>query len=338
MYSSYYFARLYGDKVLGYTAGVLTFAILLFGEVLPKSYATVHAEVFARFMAPIIYLFGIISSPVIWIFDAIVKIFFKIFGIKKQKLVSDEELIAMVSIGEEEGSLQENEKEIIENVLEFNDIEVQEIMTPRVNIDAMHEDYNLKEAAEFMLNHSHTRIPVYRDTIDNIIGFVTHRELLEELHNEVDSHTTLRQLKIRKPLTVSHSLRVHSLFKLFNKKQTQMAIVYDDNGKVLGLATMEDLIEEIVGEIMDESDRPEDDIKKISVREFEVSGQIHLDQLADITDLEFEYPEYKTISFLVHEKLGKHPVKNQKFIVNDWEFTVKQTFKNTILKIHVKRL
>ena len=117
-----------------------------------------------------------------------------------------------------------------------------------------------------------------------------------------------------------------------------MAIIYDDGGKVLGLATMEDLIEEIVGEIVDESDTPEDEIKKISDREFIVSGQIHLDQLADLTDIESEYPEYKTIGFLVHEKLGKHPSKNQKFTLGGWEFTVKRIFKNTILKIHIKKL
>lgn len=338
IYSSYFFGKLYGNAALGYTTGVLTFMILLFGEVLPKSFATGHSKTVGLLVAAPVYYIGIIISPIISIFEAIVKISFKIFSIKKQKLVSDEELIAMVSIGEEEGSLQANEKEIIENVLEFNDIEVREIMTPRVSIDAMHEDYNMKEAAEFMLNRSHTRIPVYRDTIDNIIGFVTYRELLAEFHGEFDTHTTLRQLALRKPLTVSQAFRVHALFKLFNKKQAQMAVVYDDHGKVLGLATMEDLIEEIVGEIVDESDRPEDEIKKISAREFEISGRIHLDQLAEITGLEFEYPEYKTVGFLVHEKLGKHPLKNQKFQIRDWEFGVKRMFKSTVLKIHLKKL
>ena len=176
IYSSYYFGELYGNAALGYTVGILTFVLLLFGEVLPKSFATCHGKAVGIVVSAPIYYIGIIIGPIIWIFDCIVKVVFKICRIKKQKLVSDEELIAMVSIGEEEGSLQENEKEIIENVLEFNDIEVREIMTPRVNIDAMHEDYNIKEAAEFMLNHNHTRIPVYRDTIDNIVGFATYRE------------------------------------------------------------------------------------------------------------------------------------------------------------------
>ncbi len=337
VYSTIFFENLLGDAVLGIVAGVLTFVLLLFGEVLPKSYSTSHAATVGLSLSAPIYFIGILITPVIWIFEIFVKIFFKIFKIKKQNLVSDEELIAMISIGQEEGSLQENEKEIIENVLEFNDIQVKEIMTPRINIDALPEDYNLAEATEFMLNHSHTRVPVYRDTIDNIVGIVTYKELLAEFHGEFDPHTSLRQLELRPALKISTAMHVHSLFKLFNKKQTQMAIVFDDNAKMAGIVTMEDLIEEIVGEIVDESDLPEEEIRKISDTEYEVSGRIHLDQLADLTGIELEYPEYKTLGFLTFEKLGKHPMKNQKFYIEDWEFTLKQLYKNTILKIHIKK-
>lgn len=337
IYSTVYFESLFGDKILGIVAGVLTFILLLFGEVLPKSYATSHASTVALAVATPIYYIGIIISPVIWLFELFVKLFFKLFHIKKQQIVSDEELIAMLSIGEEEGSIQKNERDIIENVLEFNDIQTSEIMTPRIHIDAMHEDYNLKEAAEFMLNHTHTRIPVYRDTIDDIVGVVTYKEMLEELHEESDIHTTLRQINLRPPLKVENTMRVHTLFKLFTKKQAHLAIVLDEKGSTVGLVTMEDLIEELVGEIMDEKDEPDEEIKKITDGQFEVSGRIHLDQLAEITGIELEYPEYKTLSFLILEKLGRMPTKGEKLQIGDWQFSVSKIYKHTIIKVLLKK-
>ena len=147
------------------------------------------------------------------------------------------------------------------------------------------------------------------------MGIVTYKELLAEFHGEFDPHTSLRQLELRPALKISTAMHVHSLFKLFNKKQTQMAIVFDDNAKMAGIVTMEDLIEEIVGEIVDESDLREEEIRKISDTEYEVSGRIHLDQLADLTGIELEYPEYKTLGFLTFEKLGKHPMKTKNSIL-----------------------
>lgn len=328
----------FGSVGIGITTGLMTLLILLFGEVIPKSFGTAHTQGISLWSAPTIYFLGQMIRPVIWLFDGIVKAFFRLFGIKKEKLVTDEELIALVSIGQEEGSLQENEKELIENVLEFNDIRVEEIMTPRVHIDAVPEDYNLNEAAEFMLNHSHTRIPVYRDTIDNIVGIVTYKEILQEVKGDGDMHKTLRQIDLRTPLKVAHSTMIHWLFKTLNSKRTQMAIVLDEHGGTGGLVTMEDLIEELVGEIVDESDIEEDMYKQISDQEYELSGRLSLETLEKISGLKLEYPGYKTVNYLIIEKLGHLPGKGKKVQIENWEFTVAQVHRHTIIKVNMRLL
>lgn len=326
----------FGPAGIGIATASMTVLILIFGEIIPKTIASKYAKNVLLFFAAPLFFLEILIRPVIWVLDGIVKLFFKLFGANHEKMVSDEELIAMVSIGEEEGTLEKNEKEFIENVLSFNEIRVEEIMTHRVHVEAMPEDLTVKQAAEFMINHSHTRIPVYRDTIDNIVGIVTHRELLEHFSdNEVDKK--LRQVTLRNPLKIAQSMLIDDLFVLFNKQHRMMAIVLDEHGGTAGLITMEDLLEELVGEIVDESDIEEDEIKKLDTHEYEINGKLHLDQLAEITALKFEYPEYKTVNFLLIEKLGHIPKKGTKITISGWDFTVTQTYRNTILKVHLKR-
>lgn len=326
----------FGPAGIGIATASMTVLILIFGEIIPKTVASKYAKnVLLFFSAPLFFL-EIMIRPIIWLLDLIVKLFFKIFGANHEKMVSDEELIAMVSIGEEEGTLEKNEKEFIENVLSFNDIRVEEIMTHRVHVDAMPEDLTVKQAAEFMVNHSHTRIPVYRDTIDNIVGIITHRELLEHFTDD-DIEKKLRQVTLRNPLKIAQSMLIDDLFVLFNKQHRMMAIVLDEHGGTAGLITMEDLLEELVGEIVDESDIEEDEIRKLDTNEYEITGKLHLDQLAEITGLVFEYPEYKTVNFLLIEKLGHIPKKGEKLHVSGWEFTVTQLYRSTVLKVHLKR-
>lgn len=335
-YTTVVLTRAFGAAGLGIATLIMTIVILIFGEIIPKTIASSHSKEILLSLALPVYLLKTILSPLVWLFDAIVQGVFKLAGLKKQKNVSDEELIAMVSIGEEEGSIEKNEKEIIENALHFNEIRVEEIMTPRVHIDAMPEEYDLKEAGDFMVNHSHTRIPVYRDTIDNIVGIVTYRELLENLRGG-DMNKTLRQINLLPPLKIAASMLIDDLFLLFNKQRRMMAIVLDEHGGTAGLITMEDLLEELVGEIVDESDKEEEDIKKISEHEFEVSGKLQLEELVELTGLKLKYPEHKTVNYLIIEELGALPKKDQHFKIGDWEFTVLQLHRNTILKVRVKK-
>ncbi|MBU0981687.1 hemolysin family protein [Patescibacteria group bacterium] len=330
--------RVFDSAAVGIATGVLTLLILIFGEILPKSFATAKAQQIGLFVSPILYVLGIVLTPIIWILDLIVAIFFKILGHKKTARVTDEELIAMAAISAEEGIIGTHEKELIENVLEFTDIRVEEIMTPRVHIDAIPEDYNLNEASDFFIHKTHTRIPVYRETIDHIVGILTLKDLFESLYEcEEEDKMTVRQIDLNTPLRVSHSMQIHDLFLLFKKQRQHLAIVIDEYGGTAGLITMEDLLEEIVGEIEDESDLTEERLKKITELEYEVSGHIQLDELEEILNIEFKYPGHRTISYLIIEELDRLPKKGDKITVKDWEFTVTQMWRHSILKVHVKK-
>ncbi|MBT5517014.1 HlyC/CorC family transporter [Candidatus Peregrinibacteria bacterium] len=329
----------YGSAAVGVATGLLTIVVLIFGEVIPKSLATTYANKLSLLVAPILFWFAIIITPLIWILDGLVKFLLLLLGTKKQKQVTDEELIAMAAIGEEEGTIDEHERELIENVLEFNDIRVEEIMTPRVHMDAMPEDHSVAEAAQFIIHKTHSRIPVYRETVDNIVGILTVKELIKCMHNDDDTEElTVRQIKTATPLKVLHSMPIHDLFHQFKTKRTHMAIVIDEHGGTAGLITMEDLLEELVGDIEDEEDSTEDRIKTIGDGVFELSGRVELDELHELTGLEFNHPEYKTVSFLITEQMGRLPRKGQSVEIEGWSFKVTQMWRHTIFKVELKKI
>jgi CBS domain containing-hemolysin-like protein len=333
------FTRIFGDAGIGIATGVLTAVILVFGEIIPKSLATTYAKILGPLFAPALYTVGIILTPIIFVLDLLVNLMLRIFGAQHHIQVTDEELIAMASIGAEEGSIDEHEFEMIENALEFNDIKIGDIITPRVHMDALPEDHHLDNAAEFVVNHSHTRIPIYRDNIDHIVGILSIKELLRALHEEEHPEKiSLRQIHLLTPLKVPDSMHVKELFREFKKKRQHMAIVIDEFGGTEGLVTMEDLLEELVGEIEDEMDMEEAHVKTLGKNHFELSGRTELDEIADITNLEFEHPEYKTVSFLIIDELGQLPREGQSVMIEGWQFTVTQMLRNTILKVELKLL
>jgi putative hemolysin len=333
-----YMTEKYGDAGVGIATGVLTVVVLVFCEVVPKALASSYAPVVGTLTAFPMYVIETILTPLIFVLDLMVKIILRVLGNTEQKQVTDEELIAMASIGAEEGSIEAAEAELIENVLEFNDIRVDEIMTPRIHIDAMPEDYSLDEATEFALNHTHSRIPVYRNTIDNIVGLVSTKDLLKQTYEEEKTdEVTLRQIPLYTPIKVAQSMKVKELFHQFKSKRTHMAIVLDEHGGTEGLITMEDLLEELVGDIEDEQDIDEEWVKKIREGFYEINGRLELDELTKLTGLEFDYPEYKTVNFLILEKLGHLPHKGEKLSVENWEFMVHQMHRHTILKLHLRK-
>jgi CBS domain containing-hemolysin-like protein len=323
---------------LGLASGVLTIVSLIFGEALPKAMASVHAQQIGLLVSRPIRLYVLILTPLVWVLDKFINFALKLLGTSKQVQVTDEELIAMASIGAEEGSIEKHELEWIENALEFNDIQVEGIMTPRIHIDALPETYDLDDAAEFIVNHTHTRIPVYRENVDHIVGILSVKELLKQYHQqEKPKETTLRQIQLHAPLKVPHTLSIRDLFHQFKRKHVHMAIVLDEHGGTAGLVTMEDLLEELVGDIEDEDDL-EVKAKKLDKNTYELSGRTELDEVAELTGLEFDYPEYKTVSFLITELLGSLAKEGEKIRIKKWEFTVTKMLRNTILTVLLKKI
>lgn len=334
-----YMTERFQSAGVGIATGVLTLLILIFGEILPKSFATAHPKKVGTLVAGPLYYIGVLTTPIIWLLDLVVTATLRLFGIKHNIQVTDEELIAMASIGAEEGSIDEQELALIENALEFNDIPVEGIMTPRVHVDALPETYKLDEAAEFIVHHTHTRIPVYRESVDHIVGILSIKELLKQYHTEENPEKImLRQIALLTPLKVPHTLPVRELFHRFKKQRMHMAIVLDEHGGTAGLVTMEDLLEELVGDIEDEQDLQEEHVRKISDAEYELSGRVELDELAKIMNVKFRHPDYKTVSFLMVDTLGYLPREGQTVVVQGWEFTVLQMLRNTILKLRLRKL
>lgn len=328
----------FGSAAVGIATGVLTLVVLIFGEIVPKSLATTYAKRISLTVSPPLWLLGILLTPIIWVLDMLVKGMLTLLGSEKKTQVTDEELIAMASIGAEEGSIDEHERELIENVLEFDDICVADIMTPRVHVKALSEDQNLTAASQYVVHHPYSRIPVYRETMDHMVGFLSTKILLKELHEEENpDDVTLRQIDLHKIIKVSGKISINELFHRFKREHSHMAVVLDEHGGTAGIVTMEDLLEEIVGDIQDEEDSEERQVE-LAPDHYELSGRLELDELTELTGLEFDFPEYKTLNFLIVEKLGKLPRKGQKVQIENWEFTVTQMLRETILKVEAQRV
>lgn len=303
-YAAVVFTELFGDSGVGIATGVMTLMILIFGDIAPKTYANQHMAGVALFMARPIWLLQMILWPVVWFLELVSKLTNKIFGAKTGYTVTEGELVAMLKIGAQEGTIERQEKELIENVLEFNDIEVEEVMTPRVTIDAMDSEMTIQEAVEYVKKHSHTRIPIYEDTIDNIIGIISIKDLLKYF-DECSPNKKLKNIKLMTPLEVPLSKKINKLFREFQRKHIHMAIVIDEYGGTAGLVTLEDLLEEIVGEIVDEFDVHEKPIEVIDDRTIIVDGSVVADDVNDFFKVRVWADDSETISSLITDHLHR---------------------------------
>lgn len=328
----------FGNAAVGLAAGLVTFVSLIFGEILPKSFASTYAKPFALFSAWPLYFLSLILTPIIWFFDKIIKLALFLTGSKNQEIITDEEILALANMGAEEGAIEEEEREFIENVLEFNDIRIDELMTPRVHMDVMPEDFDLYEATDYVVNHTHSRIPVYRETTDHIVGILSVKELLRYVNEEEKpDEVTLRNLELQRPLKVPASMKAQQLFTMFKNEKSHIAIVLDEHGGTAGLITMEDLLEELVGDIMDEEDE-EEHVRQVNNVTWEISGRTEIDELEEIFGKELELPDYKTVNYLASERMKGVPRVGQSFIYEGWEFEVSKMHRNTILKFKIQKL
>lgn len=315
-----YFTNLIGSYGAGIATGVMTIVLLVFGEVLPKSFANKNPVLFAQFVAYPLVLFGYLAFPLIWAFE---KVLVAITG-KHMHTVSEDEVMAMVSMGAEEGSLAKHEKEFIENVLEFNDISVDDIMTPRTEIFALENTVTIEDAIKEAITAAHSRIPVYEDDLDHIQGFVTIKQLLALSMDESTHGKTLGEIELYKFVKVPTTRKIYSLFLEFKRKRTHIALIFDEHGGTEGIVTMEDIIEEIVGEITDETDEVEE--ADITVNE---DGSLLLTANAEIGDIERHldveiagYENVDQISWVILDFLKRFPKKNEEMIIGGAKFTV----------------
>ncbi len=304
--------------------GVMTFLILVFGEVIPKSVATRNSVLIARMVIYPIYWCSVLFRPIVIFLDFIPKITGKI---KQTPAVTEEELMTFVEVVEEEGEIKEEEKELIHNIFEFDDTNASEILTPRADmfVIEVNEPLDLK----MIVSSGFTRIPVIEESIDNVVGILNVKDLLASMAKGEET-VDVRQL-MRPPYFVPEHKKLDSLLGQFKKRKSHMAIVVDEHGGVSGLITLEDALEELVGEIRDETDKEEPLIVRQRNKDWVVLGKADIDEVNDVIQMDIpDSAEYDTFSGYILEQIGRIPAENEKFTVGEYEITVKSMDGNRI--------
>lgn len=285
---------------------ILSFFTLVFGELVPKRMAMKYYEKIAYATIGMIRIISVLTAPFVKILTFVTNFVSKLFGVSEneEEIVTEEEIKMMIDEGEEKGTIQEDEKEMIHNIFEFNDIAVSEVMTHRTDVYGVDIHSDIEEILKELGEYKYSRIPVYDETIDDIVGILFIKDLLKY----VNSKKTIKIKNImREAYFVSENKPINELFKDLQKNKMQMAIVIDEYGGTAGLVTMEDLLEEIVGNIFDEYDEVEDEYKKIDDNTFLFSGSISINELKKIMNVNIKEGDYDTLSGYLLELLGRVP-------------------------------
>ena len=326
-----------GNVGAGIATGILTFLILIFGEVTPKTLATIKADSIALAIAGIIDVLMKILTPVIFIINKLSMGLLFLLRINPKdgsQQMTEEELRTIVDVGQETGVIENEERNMIHNLFDFGDAEAKEIMVPRIDMTFVQVDATYQEVLDVFRQDMFTRLPVYEDTTDNVIGIINMKDFLLEQDDETFSVRSM----LRDPYFTYEHKNTADLFLEMRKSSISLAIVLDEYGVTAGLITLEDLLEEIVGEIRDEYDvDEEDDITQISDREFYVLGSANLDDVSDALGYSFESNDYDTIGGYCLGLLGHLPEKNEIIITDDNVLLrIDRMDKNRIERVYIK--
>lgn len=315
------------------------YLVLVFGELVPKRIAMSHAEEFALFVSYPIWLVSFIFTPFVKLLSVSTNLILRLFGIDPDKVeeITEEEIRLLV----EQGEIDISEKEMIENVFEFDNLEVREIMTHRTDIIAIERDTPFAELLDLVHSEPYTRYPVYEDNIDNIVGILHLRDLLSFIHTTEDPSEFRFREAMRLPYFVPESKRTDELFAELKHQKTHMAVVIDEYGGTAGIVTMEDLIEEVMGDIEDEYDEVEELIERVHDNEYLVSGYTELDDLEEILKIDLPLDDYDTVSGFVIGQLGRLPTIEDEssdesdFVFNGYLFSIIDIDEKVISMIRV---
>ncbi len=301
---------------------ILSYFSLVFGELVPKRLAMKNAEKIAFGTVKIVRAISIITAPFVKLLTASTNGISKLFGISEtdEDTVTEEEIRMMVDVGEEKGSIEEEEKELINNVFEFNDKVVSEIMTHRKDIYAIDINSDINDILKELDEYKYSRIPVYEDNIDNIVGLLFIKDLIANVNKK--EKVKISNL-MREAYFVSEGKQINELFRDLQRNKHQIAIVLDEYGGTAGLVTMEDILEELVGNIFDEYDDEEKDYEKLDDNTYLISGSVSIHDLRKILNVQIPDGEYDTLSGYLIEKLGRIPSDDEKPIIETERVTYK---------------
>ena len=329
----------FGSAGVGIATGVMTLLVLVFGEVVPKNLAAAHAETWAMFIAPFIRLVSFVLTPVVYLLTKLSD--FVVRFTKKDEddpTITEDEFKILVNVGQEEGVFDESETEMINSIFEFDGTLVKAIMVPRIDIIAVDVDDNINEALRLIVDGGHSRIPAYEDSIDNIVGILYAKDIFE--HLDADFNTMKVKELIRSAYYIPETKKVSDLLNELRLKKVHMAIILDEYGGTNGLVTIEDLIEEIIGDIQDEYDVEEDLIVMHSDNQLVADARAPIGDVEEAFDVELseellEDSEADTIGGLAFENLGGIPEVGDEVTVDRFLIRIVEVSGRRIAKVEV---
>lgn len=327
----------FGNLGLGIATGIMTMILLVFGEITPKAYCNIHAESIGLRFSRVILGMQFALYPIVRGLEGATKGIFQMTGSdEKPKPISEEEVRAVIDVGVEEKALQKSEQEMMVDVMEFHDTKVRAIMTPRNKMFVLDARMLLWDALPLLNENGYSRIPIMEDTKDNIVGIVHIRDVLKA----VETKTSYMMLKdvARKPLFVSMEMGINKLMKEFQGRHIHMAVVVDEHGSTEGLVTLEDIIEELVGEIADETDVEAQQIKKLDKQTVVTRGDVEIDDINEALNIHLpKDKDYSTLSGLLHQMLQRIPRKGDKVEIGNVVIVVEETGKSQPLSVRIQK-
>lgn len=337
--ATYLAIKTFGNIGIGIASGIMIFTILVFGEIVPKSLAVANAEAISKRVAKPIEIISTGLFPLIKFFKVIISVLYYFLGkknVKEKKEITEEDLITLIDAGKDEGVIEEEEKEMIRNIFEFGDTMVKEVMIPRVDMACIPSDTKLGSILKLIKKMGHSRIPVYEETIDNIIGILYAKDLLG-IYQQWYTSKEKFDLKgiIRKAYFVPENKKIDELLDIFQKDRIQIAIAIDEYGGTAGLVTMEDVVEEVVGEIIDEYDK---EIKLFEIAEDNaviVDAIISIDEINEILNIEIPENDFETLGGFIFDLLGRVPKKGEKIEYQNFQIIIEQVAKNRIRRVKI---
>ena len=330
--------RLFGSRYVGFVTGILTLLVLVFGEITPKTVASINSLEMSLFFSKPIYAVMTVFTPIIWILDKICRGIFKILRIdpdKNPEQMTEDELLKIVDVSSEEGVIENSEKKMINNVVDFGDIVAKDIMIPRADMVSVDAEISYAELLDLIGEEGYSRIPIYEDSKDHIIGILHIKDILLEADkiNPDDFHI---KNVMREAVYVYEYQRTAEIFADLKTSSDNMCIVLDEYGITAGLITMEDLIEEIVGDIRDEYDEHESElIKEISPGHYDVDGSIKLDDLNDALGTTLQSDDYDSVGGLMIELLDRLPNEGDMVMTGEVTLKCSKVIKNRVERVDI---
>jgi putative hemolysin len=332
----------YAEHAVAIATGVMTFFILFFSEITPKTFAKAHTEWVALSLLPLVAGFYYLLWPVAYpLFHATRWVNRRLAGSRANNVtpsVTSEDIDYLINLGTQEGVLDKVKEELLNSVVEFGDIVVKEVMIPRTKMLALDRESNPDELLDMIIQSQHSRIPVYSGTVDNVVGILYAKSIIEDLRKGIDRTTFRLDKYLRAPFFVPEVMKISRLLKEFQRRQVHIAIVVDEFGGTSGLVTLEDVVEEIVGEIQDESDVADGPVKTIGEGIYLADGAASIRDLAELIGVEFpDTTEYETLGGFLVAHAGRVPPAGSVLTWKALTFTVRVADERRVAKVEIRR-